>query len=413
MKLPLYIAARYLFAKKSHNVINIISAISAAGMALGTAALILILSVYNGFDRIVRNNISDEEADLRIVSSTGKAFLPDGEAFEWLYAQEEAGSICEVLEDNVFLTYDGRQSLAKARGVDEIFEEISTLQSRLEAGEWKFREGDKDFAVVNVALAMKLNVNPAFVTPLELYYPDRGSDISMHNPAASLNTGKAFPSAIVNSYNTDSSESEDVILLPISLMRRLLGYEAGVSSLELRFTPDVDEAAGKRFRDAAQERLGAEFKVQDRYMQHESIYKMMRTEKAVIFMILIFVVLIIALNIFGSLSMLMIEKEEDMATLRALGADDSLIRKIFLLEGWMISLLGMAVGLVAGIGLALLQQRFGLVKMPSANYIMDAYPVVLQFSDVLFTALGVALIGFVVAVAPAAKGRKSRKSYYL
>ena len=373
-------------------------------MALGTAALILILSVYNGFDSIIRANISDEEADLRIVSADGRAFSTGGGAFEAMYDSDIAGSICSIVQDNIFLTYGGRQSLAKAVGVDGEWQEVSGLSGRVLNGKWKFRDGDLDYAAVNVALAEKLGVNPVFSTALELYFPDRTAPISMRDPASSLHCAKVYPGSIVQSYNTDSSESEDVIFIPIDVMRALAGYgEDEVTAVELRFPENVSGKQRKGFQKELQERLGRGFRVQDRYMQNESIYKMMRTEKAAIFMILIFVVLIIALNIFGSLSMLMIEKKEDIGTLKALGADGTLVRKVFLLEGWLISLLGMSAGLILGIGLALLQQHFGFVKMPGANYIMEAYPIVLKLSDILLTAAGVALVGLLVAAAPLAR----------
>ena len=403
MRLPLYIAVRYLFAKKSHNVINIISAISAVGMALGTAALILILSVYNGFDGIIRSNISDEEADLRIVSANGRAFTPEGEVFDGLYDSDELAGICSIVEENIFLTYEGKQGIAKARGVDDSFADISALSRNVLKGKWVFRTGELDCAVINVPLANKFGADPAFSAPLELYFPDRTAPISVRDPSGSLHSAKAYPSAIVQSYNTDSSESEDVLLVPIELMRRLAGFgEEEVSSLELYFEEGTGEKRVESFRKELQERLGDGFRVQDRFMQNESLYKMMRTEKAAIFMILIFVVLIIALNIFGSLSMLIIEKKEDIATLKALGADDTMVRKVFLLEGWLISLLGMAAGLVLGIVLALLQQQFGLVQMPGDGFVTEAYPVVVKLGDILLTAAGVALTGLLVAVAPVA-----------
>ena len=182
-------------------------------------------------------------------------------------------------------------------------------------------------------------------------------------------------------------------------MRSLTGYSEEVSAVEIRFADGLTSRQQRRFLKALRSQLGPDFTVQDRYMQDEALYKMMRYEKAAIFLILMFIVIIVALNIFGSLSMLIIEKREDMETLRAMGADDRLIRRIFLLEGWLISLLGMAAGVVLGVGLALLQQHFGLVKMPG-NFVVDAYPVVLRFTDVLLSAAGVALIGLIVALAP-------------
>ena len=390
MRLPLYIAGRYLFARKSHNVINIISAISAAGMALGTAALILVLSVFNGFNGIIEKNLSSVEADLRIVPAEGKVFVPDGPAFDWLYDAPEAGSISSIISDKIFISYEGRQSVVNAKGVDDVYAEETGLQLKRE---------DLELAVVSSDLAWNLGINPKFLSPIRAWYPERRGTISPSNPAASLHTAEVYASSILDIPHTSDSGTEGTIILPIGVMRSLTGYSEEVSAVEVRFADGLTSRQQRRFLKALRSQLGADFTVQDRYMQDEALYKMMRYEKAAIFLILMFIVIIVALNIFGSLSMLIIEKQEDMETLRAMGADDRLIRRIFLLEGWLISLLGMAAGVVLGVGLALLQQHFGLVKMPG-NFVVDAYPVVLRFTDVLLSAAGVALIGLIVALAP-------------
>lgn len=390
MRLPLYIAGRYLFARKSHNVINIISAISAAGMALGTAALILVLSVFNGFNGIIEKNLSSVEADIRIVPAEGKVFVPDGPAFDWLYDAPEAGSISSIISDKIFISYEGRQSVVNAKGVDDVYAEETGLQLKRE---------DLELAVVSSDLAWNLGINPKFLSPIRAWYPERRGTISPSNPAASLHTAEVYASSILDIPHTSDSGAEGTIILPIGVMRSLTGYSEEVSAVEVRFADDLTSRQQRRFLKALRSQLGADFTVQDRYMQDEALYKMMRYEKAAIFLILMFIVIIVALNIFGSLSMLIIEKQEDMETLRAMGADDRLIRRIFLLEGWLISLLGMAAGVVLGVGLALLQQHFGLVKMPG-NFVVDAYPVVLRFTDVLLSAAGVALIGLIVALAP-------------
>lgn len=396
MRLPLYIAGRYLFARKSHNVINIISAISAAGMALGTAALILVLSVFNGFNGIIEKNLSSVEADLRIVPAEGKVFVPEGPAFDWLYDAPEAGSISSIISDKIFISYDGRQSVVNAKGVDDVYAEETGLQLKRE---------DLKLAVVSSDLAWNLGINPKFLSPIQAWYPERRGTISPSNPAASLHTAEVYASSILDIPHTTDSGTEGTIILPIGVMRSLTGYSKDVSAVEIRFAEGLTSRQQRHFLKALRSQLGPEFVVQDRYMQDEALYKMMRYEKAAIFLILLFIVIIIALNIFGSLSMLIIEKQEDMETLRAMGADDRLIRRIFVLEGWLISLLGMAVGIVLGVGLALLQQHFGLVKMPG-NFIVDAYPVVLKFWDVLLSAAGVALIGLVIALAPTAKKKQ-------
>ena len=390
MRLPLYIAGRYLFARKSHNVINIISAISAAGMALGTAALILVLSVFNGFNGIIEKNLSSVEADIRIVPAEGKVFVPDGPAFDWLYDAPEAGSISSIISDKIFISYEGRQSVVNAKGVDDVYAEETGLQLKRE---------DLELAVVSSDLAWNLGINPKFLSPIRAWYPERRGTISPSNPAASLHTAEVYASSILDIPHTSDSGAEGTIILPIGVMRSLTGYSEEVSAVEIRFADGLTSRQQRRFLKALRSQLGPDFTVQDRYMQDEALYKMMRYEKAAIFLILMFIVIIVALNIFGSLSMLIIEKREDMETLRAMGADDRLIRRIFLLEGWLISLLGMAAGVVLGVGLALLQQHFGLVKMPG-NFVVDAYPVVLRFTDVLLSAAGVALIGLIVALAP-------------
>ena len=395
MRLPLYIAGRYLFAKKSHNVINIISAISAAGMAIGTAALILILSVFNGFNGIIEKNLSSVEADLRIVPSEGKTFIPEGPAFDWLYDAPQAGSLSSIVADKVFISYEGKQSVVNAKGVDEVYEEEMGLA---------LRNGDLRLAVVSSDLAWKLGINPKFLSPIRVWYPDRTGYISPSNPAASLHTADIYATKVMDIPHSSEAGADGTIILPIGVMRSLTGYYKEVSAVEIRYADGLSPRAASLFTKDLRKQLGDGFRVQDRYMQDESLYKMMRYEKAAIFLILLFVVIIISLNIFGSLSMLMIEKHDDIATLQAMGADDGLIRRIFILEGWLISLLGMAVGVVVGVGLALLQQHFGLVKMPG-NFVVDAYPVVLKLSDVLISASGVALIGLLVALAPAMRPR--------
>ena len=391
MRLPLYIAGRYLFAKKSHNVINIISAISAAGMAIGTAALILVLSVFNGFNGIIEKNLSSVEADLRVVPAEGKTFVPEGPAFDWLYDAPQAGSLSSVISDKVFISYEGKQSVVNARGVDVVYEEEMGLN---------LRNGDIRLAAVSSDLAWSLGINPKFLSPIQIWYPDRTGYISPSNPAASLHTAEIHAAKVMDIPHTSDSGADGTMIIPIGVMRSLTGYYKEVSAVEIRFSEGLSTRAARAFRRELGKQLGDAFIVQDRYMQDESLYKMMRYEKAAIFLILIFIVIIISLNIFGSLSMLVIEKQEDIATLRAMGADERLIRRVFVLEGWMISLLGMAVGVVLGVGLALLQQHFGLIKMPG-NFVVDAYPVVLRLGDVLLSAAGVALIGLIVALAPA------------
>lgn len=396
MHLPLFIARRYLFAKKSHNVINIISAISAVGMAIGTAALIIILSIYNGFDELVKSTLSNVEPDILITPAKGKVFIPEGEAFDRIKANPMIGEYDHVLQENVFVDYDGHQGIAKAKGVDSAFEAESPLAEHITNGEFSLHKGQLPQMVVGAGLAYKMGMNPAFLASAELYFPIRDRNFSLANPAASIETVRMRPSGI---FSVNQQIDNDLIILPIEQMRKLLGYEEEVSGVELRL---VEGSTAKDLRSAIkdiQKELGPGFKVLDRFRQNTSLYKMMRYEKAAIFLILIFVIIIIALNIFGSITMLIIEKKDDIETYRSLGATDKMLRHTFTLEGWLISLLGLAAGLVVGIGFSLAQQHFGFIKMPG-SFLVNAYPVILQWQDVLATIAGVALIGYIIALLP-------------
>lgn len=399
MNTALYIAGRYLFARKSHNVINVISAISAIGMAVGTAALILILSVYNGFDGIIRQNLSDLDPDILLTDGTSRFFAPGDSLRDVLDRDGRVASVSYVLEDNVFLVYGENQAIAKAKGVDSTYASSNGLASHIIDGTFTLWRGQSAQAVVGSGLAGSLSLRPRFVTPLTVYYPDSESKVSMANPASSLRSSNVHPSGI---FSISADIDAGTVILPIETMQTLLGKEGLVSGVELRLKDNSSRSVEAFIGNPP---AGTGYRMTDRVRQHPEIYKMMKYEKAAVFLILIFVVIIVAFNIFGSLSMLIIEKEKDMETLRALGAKDGMIRKIFVLEGWMISLLGLVAGLAIGILLALMQQRFGLVKMPG-TFLIDSYPVILQWGDVALTAIGVAAIGLVIALA--ASGRRSR-----
>ena len=394
MRLASFIAGRYLFARKSHNVINVISAISVVGMAIGTAALTIILSIYNGFDSLVRDMMGNLEPDILITPSKGKVFVPEGECYDWIYAQESVASMCTVLQEQVFISYDGHQGVAMAKGMDAIAQEESPIRENIRDGKFEFRHGDIPEGVVGVGLAYKMGINPRFLAPIQLYYPSRTRKLSPSSPSSSIEYINIWPSGL---FSINSEIDNSYILLDIDKMRELLEYSGEeVSAVEIRMKEGCEARELKRVMDGISERLGEDFTVSDRFRQNESLYKMMKYEKASIYLILIFVILIIGLNIHASLSMLIIEKREDISTLRAMGAGEKLIRRVFVLEGWFISLLGLAIGLLMGLAFCLLQQRFGLISMPG-NFVIQAYPVVLKASDLLITALSVAILGYLIA----------------
>ena len=394
MRLASFIAGRYLFARKSHNVINVISAISVVGMAIGTAALTIILSIYNGFDSLVRDMMGNLEPDILITPSKGKVFVPEGECYDWIYAQESVASMCTVLQEQIFISYDGHQGVAMAKGMDAVAQEESPIRENIRDGKFEFRHGDIPEGVVGVGLAYKMGINPRFLAPIQLYYPSRTRKLSPSSPSSSIEYINIWPSGL---FSINSEIDNSYILLDIDKMRELLEYSGEeVSAVEIRMKEGCETRELKRVMDGISERLGEDFTVSDRFRQNESLYKMMKYEKASIYLILIFVILIIGLNIHASLSMLIIEKREDISTLRAMGAGEKLIRRVFVLEGWFISLLGLAIGLLMGLAFCLLQQRFGLISMPG-NFVIQAYPVVLKGSDLLITALSVAILGYLIA----------------
>ncbi len=387
--LPLRFAFRYLFARKSYNVINLISGIGVAGMAVGTAALITVLSVFNGFNALVSDSLAQAGATLVVRPAGGKVFIPEGPAFDWL--SQHASSVSKVLEEQAFLSFEDRQSLARVKGIDSLSENGSALEEHIVSGRWQLHRGDLPQAVGGAVLCHNLGIRPQFVTPLEIHYPSRTASISLANPAASLETQRV---QLAGTFSINAELDAKLLLVPIEVMRELLDYDKEVSALEIECNPALKKEL--------QERLGPDFRVLDLKEQNESVFRMMRYEKLAIYLILIFIVAIVAFNIYSSLRMLIIEKEPDMGTLRSLGAPEALLRRIFLLEGILISLLGMVIGLFVGIGAVLAQQRLGFVPMPG-NFAVTSYPVALKATDILYTVLGVTLVGLAMAFIPSRK----------
>ena len=374
-------------------------------MTIGTAALIIIMSVYNGFDSLIRSMMSNVEPDLLITPATGKVFVPEGETFDWIYDQTSVKNMCCVLQEQVFINYDGQQGLALAKGVDWIYEEESPLQDHIIDGEFRLHRGDIPLASVGSGLAYEMGISPRFVSGIEIYFPSRTRRLSPTSPLSSIESIKVWPSSI---FSVNSDIDGNLMILPIEQMRELLEYQNEVSAVELRLAEGYGKEELKRLQKEISARLGEGFEVKDRFQQNESLYKMMKYEKAAIYMILIFVIIIIAFNIFGSLSMLIIEKRPDIDTLRSLGAQESLIKKIFVLEGWMISLIGLATGLIIGIGFTLIQQHLGIIKMPG-QFLVQAYPVILSWRDIALTVAGVAIIGYLIALLPVAAFYRKEK----
>lgn len=396
MNLPLFIAKRYLFAKKSHNVINIISLISAVGIAIGTTALVVVLSVYNGFEGLVKDIYSTYESDLVISPAKGKFFSPNGEHFDRIRNDERVHSLSEVLEENAFVTYARKESIATIKGVDSVYLSNPKIHESIIEGEFALKVKGVDHAIVGRGLARDLGLRTRFLDPLIIYYPRRGEEVSVINPMASLSREILFPSGIVAA---DQSIDKRYIFLSIEKARSLLGSPDEVSSLEIIAQDGADVSSLQK---DIRSWLGDGFIVKNRFQQNETVYKMMTYEKVAIYMILLFIIVVVSCNVLSSLTMLIIEKEDDIRTLSSMGAPKSMIRRIFVLEGWLVTFIGMVCGLVLGVVLCVIQQQFGIIKMPG-SFIVSSYPVVINWVDILITFVGVSLVGFSITSLPAWK----------
>lgn len=392
MNFPFYIARRYLFSKKSHNAINVISAISVCGVALATLALICTLSVFNGFQDLVASFFTAFDPELKVTAVRGKVFDGQDPRVLALKQMPEVEVYSESLEDNAMVQYQGRQAMAVIKGVEDNFDRLTPIDSILFGrGDLMLHDEVADYAIPGIQLLSSLGSGIRFLDPLEVYAPKRGAKVNVANPSTAFVSGNLFSSGLVFAVNQEKYDAS-YILTSLAFARRLFQYDTEVSAVNLRLNPDADIDAVKK---EVQERLGADFRVQDRYEQQADTYRIMRVEKLISYLFLTFILVIACFNVIGSLSMLIIDKREDVVTLRNLGASDSQIVRIFLFEGRMISFFGAFVGVALGLFLCWLQQAFGLIRLGnSGSFVVDAYPVSVEAMDVLVVFVTVLLVGF-------------------
>lgn len=393
MNLPFYIARRYLFSKKKHNAINIISGISVCGVALATLALVCTLSVFNGFQDMVAGFFTAFDPELKITIREGKVFEPQGAAFQEVRSLPEIGVWTETLEENAMVQYKDRQAMAIIKGVEDNFEELTSIDSLLYgAGEFILHDSIVDYGVLGVELISELGTGLQFVDPLQVYAPKRNVRVNMANPSASFNRDYLFSPGVVFVVNQQKHDAR-YILTSLSFARNLFNYDTEVSAVELKLKPGADVTAVQR---KIARILGDEFVVLDRYEQQADVFRIMEIEKFISYLFLTFILAIACFNVIGSLSMLILDKREDVETLRNLGADDRLIARIFLFEGRLISLFGALSGIVLGLLLCYIQQRFGIISLGGGNgsFIVDAYPVSVHVTDVVLIFITVITVGF-------------------
>lgn len=392
MNFPFYIARRYLFSKKSHNAINVISGISVCGVALATLALVCTLSVFNGFQDLVSNLFTAFDPELKIVPAIGKVFDGQDKAIAAIRKMPEVALVSESLEDNALVQYQGRQAMAVIKGVEDNFDELTPIDTILFGrGELLLHDEVVDYAIPGVQLLATLGTGIRFLDPLEIYAPKRGIKVNMANPSASFTRGNLFSSGLVFAVNQEKYDGS-YILTSLKFARQLFQYTTEVSAVNLRMKEGTDVDAFKR---KLEKHLGERFRVFNRYEQQADTFRIMKIEKFISYLFLTFILMIACFNVIGSLSMLIIDKRDDVITLRNLGADDRQIVCIFLFEGRLISFIGAVSGIVLGVLLCWLQQTFGLISLgTSGSFIVDAYPVSVHLEDVALIFFTVLAVGF-------------------
>ena len=400
MTLEPHIAWRYLFSKKGHNAINIVSGISAAAVAVVTAAMVCVLSVMNGFGALVEQMFSEFDAPLLVKPAQGVTFRTDTLPVAVLYEWPEINAVSRVLEQTALVRYKDHQLPARVMGVDSLFARTSHMDSIMVDGFFSVWDGAFDRATLGRGLAAQIGINAHFTGALHLYAPKRTGMINMLRPDLSLVHEHAF---IAGTFAVNQIEYDDqLMLVSLALAQRLFCYDEHTASA-LRIQ-ESDGIKISNLKSKITKALGDDFRVLDRYEQQADFFRILRIEKLLTILLLVFILLIASFNIIGSLSMLIIDKQEDIRILSHLGADEKTIRRVFLLEGWLISSLGALSGLIIGVLLCFGQQYFGWLKLGTgAEYVISTYPVVVQFIDVLLVAAIVLVLGFLAAYYPARK----------
>lgn len=365
---------------------------------VGTMALVIVLSVFNGFDKVIKSLINSFDPDLKISVIEGKVFDPADAQKSKILEIPGVSMISEVLEENALLKYDKRQYIATMKGVDENFIKTSGIDSMIVDGNYILEKEGHPYTVVGQGVAYSLRIGLNFINPLIIYVPERLGKINMANPTGAFRKFPVFPSGV---FGIEQEYDAKYILLPLASVREILNYTSEVSALEIKLADGADEELVQK---KIQEILPQNFEVKTRYQQNEMFYRIMKSEKWAIFLILTLILLVASFNIIGSLSMLIIDKQDDIQSLRNLGADSSTIRKIFLFEGWLISITGSFLGILLGTGISLIQEKFEVIKLAgSGSFVLDSYPVDIQVFDILLVWATVILIGFLAALYPVKK----------
>jgi lipoprotein-releasing system permease protein len=390
-----YIARRYLFSRKKTNMINLISAISVVGLVVGTTGLIIGLSGFNGFDSLIKSLFSSFDPEIRITIKEGKSFSTSGQAFDQLRRMPDVAYYAEIVEDNALLSYKDKQITATIKGVSEDYVKFSGIDSMITLGEFRLKDSINNYAVLGEGIAYNLAAGVRQLEPISVYVPKKGRESALL-PTGNFIQKLIYPSGI---FSIQQELDTKYVIVPIGFAREIFEMPDKVSAIELKLKEGVSDGQAKKAISAL---LGTGFEIKNRYQQHDYLYKTMLSEKYVTYLILILILVIASFNIVGSLTMLILDKKEDIAILQSMGADRRTIRNIFLFEGWLISLLGALIGTVAGLAVCQAQISYGLVKLSGgvSSFIIDAYPMNIVASDIVLIVVSVSLIGFLAAWYP-------------
>jgi lipoprotein-releasing system permease protein len=398
MNLAWLFAQRYFVARKSTNAINIIAAVSVIGMMVGTMALLLVLSVFNGFEDLVTSLYNSFNPDLKVETRIGKTFEVDSSTIYKLEQLPGVKAVSEVLEENALLRYNDKDMVGRLKGVDDKFIDVSGIDSTIVGGKYMLTDADSlNYAVVGLGIQAMLGVNiDNQFSRLEIYMPRRQGKVSTTSAENAFKQQIIYPIGV---YAIQQDFDAKYTIVPLQFMRNLLDYDTPqVSALEIALLPNANMAT---VQTAVEQLLGKDFKVADRYQQDEFLYKVMRTEKWAVYLILTFILIIAAFNIVGSLSMLVIEKKHDLGILRAMGANSQFIRRVFMLEGILLGGVGGFMGMLLAFVICLAQQHFKLLRLAGDTFLIDAYPVSMRWFDFLMVGITVIIIALLAAYFPA------------
>ncbi len=396
MKLTLHIALKFLFGKKSKGIINVISTISIVGVGVGSVALLVVLSVFNGLQGLIGDFYGSFDPDIRIEAVDGKYFSMDSLDMEAIRKIDEIACISPLIEDNALLKYNKRQEPAIVMGVDSTFTQVSHIDTIMTDGKFNLKDKHGFGGAIGYVLADKLNVRLTFLTALVIYVPQKDKKINLMRPTEAFNSHYIHPKGI---FLVKQQEYDSRLLVDIDLIRRLFNYKKDeVSALAISLKPG---ASISKVQEVIRNIVGGSFSVKNQQEQHEGFHKMLQIEKIMAYLILSFILVIAAFNLIGTMSMLIFDKKEGIKILKSLGADQKMVTRVFLLEGWLISLIGVFAGVSVGIILVLVQQHFGIIKFAGGgSFVVKAYPIALHLGDILATIVTVITIGFLATLYP-------------